>query len=236
MRRQRQAGFTIVELLIATTVFSLVLVVVMVGVMRFTKAYYKGVTASSTQNVARTTIDEITQAVQFSGSKVTDLPAAPADEPNAKLRSQGFCVGAMRYSYLPGWQLKNESNPAAYQNTHVFVRDKPNGGCSDNSGQTAQDLLNDDEPIQGTELLTTNMRAANVRLVAVSGDPNLFNMTLRIIYGDADLLTSVKSPASNGRGDPYNATADDATCKAATAGTEFCAVSELSTMIQRRVD
>lgn len=230
----RQRGFTIIELLIATTVFSLILVVMTVGVMRFTKAYYKGVTASSTQNVARTTIDEVAQAVQFSGLQVRELAESPANQSNAKLRSHGFCVGAQRYSFLPGWQLKNTSNPGSYEHTHVFVRDKPSGGCSANLQQTAQDLLGTN--ITGTELLTTNMRVAKAELVRAGGDPNLYNMTLRIVYGDADLLTSQSSPASNGRGDAFNATASDATCKSAIAGNQFCAVSQLSTMIQRRVD
>ena len=48
-----QSGFTIVELMIATLVFAMVLLVITVGVMSFTRAYYRGINQSNTQRVAR---------------------------------------------------------------------------------------------------------------------------------------------------------------------------------------
>lgn len=235
---RRSGGFTIVELMIATTVFSLVLVVLTVGVMEFTRSYYKGVTASSTQNAARTTIEDVTQGVQFSGLQVRPLdPKGPDGTSDPRLESHGFCVGSTRYSFLPGWQLKDTKNENAFQNTHVFVRDTPAGGCYDNQERTAQDLIGSYQG--GTELLGINMRVSKAQLVAVGGDPNLYRMTLRIVYGDADLLLSPsQNPGeqNNAANFNVNATRDDVTCRNATAGNQFCAVSQLSTVIQRRVD
>jgi prepilin-type N-terminal cleavage/methylation domain-containing protein len=72
MSRQRksQAGFTIVELMIATLVFAVVLILITVGVLTFTRSFFKGINQSRTQNAARTVIETISQGIQFSGGEV----------------------------------------------------------------------------------------------------------------------------------------------------------------------
>ncbi len=65
-----ERGFTIVELMIATLVFSVILTVVTMGVISFSNRYYKGVHASTTQNTTRNIMDTITQAIQFGEARV----------------------------------------------------------------------------------------------------------------------------------------------------------------------
>src|SRR5262249_25193419 len=72
----RQAGFTIVELMVATLVFSTILIVITYGVLSFTRAYYNGVTNSTTQDTARNIISTISQAVEFNGSGINVTPTS----------------------------------------------------------------------------------------------------------------------------------------------------------------
>ena len=64
----RNKGFTIVELLIATAVFSFILLVVTTGIIRLGNMYYKGVISSRTQESIRNIVSETSSAIQFAQS------------------------------------------------------------------------------------------------------------------------------------------------------------------------
>ena len=138
VRRQRTRGFTIVELLIATLVFSMVLLLIAEGVLRFNDAYYGGITQSNTQNTARSILENISQAIQFSGEAVTNSSSSVNGE-------SYFCIGNDRYSYLPGWQLV-DSSPSGpqHQTLHALVLDT----VSNCGGAGAQDFSH--PPVTGT--------------------------------------------------------------------------------------
>jgi hypothetical protein len=195
----------------------MVLVVVTIGVMTFTRSYYKGITQSNTQNTARLVIENIAQAVQFSGDDVTS-PIGTSGSGG----SVGFCIGNKRYSYREGWQLVDGTpNVSLKQTSHALVVDQ-SGTCS---GLNAQDVT---KPVTGTELLSPKMRVAKLSLTQ-AGTSGMYKIVLRVVYGDADLLFS---PSGNAAG----AAASDATCRSAFAGSQFCAVSELSTVVSKRIE
>jgi prepilin-type N-terminal cleavage/methylation domain-containing protein len=204
-----QAGFTIIELLIATLVFSVVLILITTGILTFTKSYYQGINQSNTQNAARTILDNVSQAIQFSGVAVTS-PITPNNG------SQGVCVGSQRYSFLLGGQLWDDGTPdaAQHQVSHALMLDN-SGLCT---GAPAQNLKG--TPVAGTELLQPRMRLSN--LVVTGLGNGLYKVTVRVVYGDDDLLN--------------NPTGTDASCKVSISGSQYCAQSELSTTVQRRID
>jgi prepilin-type N-terminal cleavage/methylation domain-containing protein len=68
---EKSSGFTIVELMISTLVFSVILLVVTFGIVHFTNSYYRGINGSTTQDTARTIVDSVTQAIQFSSGTIT---------------------------------------------------------------------------------------------------------------------------------------------------------------------
>jgi type II secretory pathway pseudopilin PulG len=233
-QRKPSAGFTIIELLIATLVFAAVLVLISVGVLSFTRSYFRGVNQSATQNAARLIIENISQAIQFSGGDITSpiprstTPSAPTysfDDPY----SSGFCLGNQRYSYIAGWQLMDTGASAAqHQASHVLVQDSP-GSCG---GLPAQNVRANPN---GTELLGPRMRLAKLK-VDPTADPLVWRVTVRVVYGDNDLLCS---PSVSGDCDSIATTTslnkDDLTCKTAIKGSQYCAASELSTVVQKRI-
>ncbi len=219
-----QRGFTIIELLIATLVFALVLVLITVSILSFTKSYYRGINESATQTVARTITEGIAQAIQFSGNAVN-----PQIIPNPN-GSNGFCIGNQRYSYLLYWQLTDGTpDPAQNQSKHALVVD----ASSSCTGSKAQDMRNGG--VVGTELLSPRMRLAKLSIVQ-QGDPTVWRVTVRVVFGDNDLLCS---PSVVGDCSNPNTTSpidkQDLSCKVAFAGSQYCAVSELSTVVKKRI-
>ena len=195
-------GFTIVELLIATLVFSVILLTVTVGIIQITRVYYKGINEANTQDTARNIMDTISQSIQFSGS---DVSSTVASAPGA---STSFCVGDQQFSYKLGYQLV-ESSPGTNQTTKALWQSNT-PGCTGNPAAAAT----------GLELLASKMRLSNLTVSQVNGDPNIWKISVRVVFGDDDLLN--------------NPTGTNASCKGDT-GQQFCSVSELTTTVVKRV-
>lgn len=212
-KRTSQRGFTIVELMIATLVFSVVMIIITVGVISFTRSYYGGVNQSNTQRVARAVLESVSQSIQFSGSGVSSPIAST--ESNGRTYT-GLCVGNQRYSVLRGWQQVDDGADASQnQAERVFVADKP-GLCS---GLAAQDL-GSGLTSSSVDLLAPNMRVSKLQVSLVPGTSDTYRVTVRIVFGDNDLLD--------------NPTEENATCKVGK-GREYCAQSELTTTVKQRI-
>lgn len=209
------AAFTLIELMIATAVFSVILLIASIGLIQVGKTYTKGITENQTQDVTRAIIDDISQAVQFGGSS----PTSPTGSSIAGSNDMYFCVGDKRYIYATSTEFFDN-----IATSHGFVRDNLGSGCP-NPGSW---------PAGATDLLGQRMRVANFTLNKL-GPTNLYEIKIRVVYGDDDLLCS---PSFAGdcslNSTSTHLTATDLTCKG-KAGSQFCAVSELSTVVQKRL-
>jgi prepilin-type N-terminal cleavage/methylation domain-containing protein len=204
--RRRSDGFTIVELLIATAVFSVVLLIATSGLLQVTRTYYKGVTESNTQNAARNIVNAVSQAIQFDGGTVQ-----PTNGGTAKT-TYDFCVGSTRFRYYLGSELS--SNPNSAQTYHALLEDSAAGCTSGTDGSSINSAS-----ASGTEFLSPNMRLS--KFVVTSLSNNLYQVSVTVAYGDDDLF-----------GTP---TASNPVCQGILAGTQFCAVSQITTTVLKRV-
>ncbi len=203
-------AFTIVELLIATVVFGLVLLIVTVAILQFTRVYYKGVTEANTQETARSIVDRIAQSIQFNGGVVMPTP------PRAAGAVAAFCVGNQQYTYVAGRQL-TESAPVAGQNQTwhaLVVRDLAD--CTAGSPKPSMTTA----ATTGQELLSPGMRLSKMKVEIVGGD--LYKVSVRIVSGLKELVA--------------NDEAEDARCQTFQSGTQFCAVTDISTVVTKRVE
>lgn len=213
MRRYRNnasKGFTVIELMIATAVFAVVLVVVTAGILQVSRLYYKGVNQANTQSVVRSITDVIAQTIQFGGGTVTPTSGGAATPTAPKV----LCIGNQRFTYDLGWQVVDSApNASKHQAYHGLVQDNFSG-CSATTAQTitAQTIL-------GRELLSPNMRLSKLNVIDLGS--NLYRIEVRVIYADDDLLKAANDPLT--------------TCINETAGTQFCSISELSTVVTKRV-
>jgi prepilin-type N-terminal cleavage/methylation domain-containing protein len=90
MKKTNNKGFTIIELLIATVTFSVILLIITGAIIQFSKVYYKGVVSSRTQEAARSVVDEVSKAAQFSPDFKEDTNAAGG---------LAWCFGNKRFSF-----------------------------------------------------------------------------------------------------------------------------------------
>jgi type II secretory pathway pseudopilin PulG len=210
MIQKRSAGFTIVELTIATAVFSTVLLVGLASFLGIGKIFYKGVTITQTQGAAQAVLDQLSSDVQFAVAVVPSQATSTG--------SQYLCLGSARYTY----NLYQIVNLGGHDNISHFglLRDVLPGssGCASPFGPSAVALS------KPTELLGDKMRLSKIDISpAKNGDgsdtQNLWNIGLTLAYGDDSSL-------KNG------ATANP-TCDANLNSTQFCSVVNLSTSLNR---
>jgi len=213
-----QAGFTIVELMIATLVSSIVLLVITFGVVHFTNDYYRGINSSNTQATSQNAIDSIAQAIQFNAGNTVATDG-----------TQGFfCAGNQVFLYTMGQQLTG--TPSA-TNWGLYQLANPSPNCAVPAITTG-----------GNELLGKNMRLSYINLAQV-GTTDVWQLELRVAYGDPDLLCKT-SITGNTKGscaatatnytaaDPIQG--NDVRCKQ-LIGSQLCSITHLQTAIGQRI-
>lgn len=191
--QHNQRGFTIIELMIATTVFSVVLLICSFAMLQIGRTYYKGIAMSRTQTVSRSIMDEVSQAIQFSGG----TPIAS---------SGGLCVDTIFYAF---------NQAAGSLNKHVL-------------GSSCTTIPPPSPLPTPVNMLGNNMRLGKFDINNIPGT-SLYEIEIRVVYGDNDVLTN-PPPAP-----PAPLDLDTAQCRDTRSGGHFCAISELSTVVQKRL-
>lgn len=208
--KRHQAGFTVLELMVATSVFAVVLMVLTAGVLAFSRDYFKSIAENNAQATARGIINDIAQNLQFGSNFSTmNSPTASVD---------GFCIDQTAYSYSVGYQVV-PSPSASDQRRHGLVK-SVNGNCT---GSTALDLSNSSLTLNNKqqELLGDHMRLGILSVDELGGGS--YRIHVKVIYGDSDLLTN-----------PDDGDWSNVGCISGS-GSQFCAVSDLSTVVQARL-
>lgn len=168
MKKLHTRGFTIIELLIATVIFSLVLLIITGAIIQFSKVYYKGVLTSKTQEVARSIVDEMSRSAQFSKTKSQSPPAT----------NQAWCFGNNRFSYT----LKKRLVPGQ---AVLRTDSAANGSCGYNGGVGTRELMG-----EGMQLLKLDVIED-----AASGQ---ITITAVVAYGaDTDINIDNMNPANS---------------------------------------
>lgn len=209
-------GFTIVELMIATVVFSLILLLCAYALMYVGRTFYKGVTTNKTQHAARDITDQLIQAVQFSGSTISSNSVNFSVAGNGTVAFNAICIGLeRRYTYVTGFTLHDtpDTSLGSRQIKHVMWVDENPTSC------TPLDLTaSNPGGTNGRELLGSQMRLDLFNVIAQGNSS--WNIDIRVLTGDNDILTGSDGSKS---------------CVASQRGGQFCATSELHTTATRRL-
>lgn len=244
-KMSKACGFTIVELMISTVVFSLVLLMCLAGIVQVSRAYYKGISHSRTQEAGRLVMEEISRTIQLSGSPVVSNPPAeeyhgpeiPAlDEEGNQVSydleeaTGSFCAGNKLYSYVIDRKVA-EDDIEGKQIQHAMV--SQDALCSDGIASEVNlsaDLESTVLDSGKRSLLNEDMRLTKFVVEPVDGNvartkngSQLWRVEVSIAYGDSDLLRYEDDRGNN-----------RVTCRPGT-GNEFCAIVELSTIVSRRI-
>lgn len=219
---KKQSGFTIIELMISTTIFSLILILCLAGILQITKMYYRSVTQNKTREVARTITDEIGEAIRFTSQSIqkgnsVNGPLVSVDDEDTGY----FCIGQKRYTYAIDRQVNKSSTLGPRQKKHALWVDKE-GDCSG-----PVDLDNDIPSPEGKDMVSENMRLYKLsvdEVSAIDSNNKLYKISVGVAYGGNDLL--MPRPEK----DPT-----ELTCEGAFIGAEFCATTNLSVTVQKRL-
>lgn len=210
-QHQRTSGFTILELMVASAVFSIILLVIAAGAVSFTNSYFKGITSNKTQAAARSIMAALAQSIQF-GTTVhqsTGLGGA-----------QGLCIDNTLYTYVVGQEVADSSPQATqHQGYHGLVETTG----SDCSGVTPVLPNTTTLPTGSRELLGQHMRLA---ALTITPSGALYAIRVRVVYGDDALLTPTIGS---------NPAWPSEFCAGNQSGSQFCAISDLTTTVEQRL-
>lgn len=98
MASKKQSGFTIVELMIAISVFSFAIMLVMVGVIQIGRLYQQGVTKTRLNTLSREIQSKISQDYQYSGA-ISTVGAVTIVIDDDSIEFTTRCIGSTRYLY-----------------------------------------------------------------------------------------------------------------------------------------
>lgn len=216
---RRESGFTIIEFMIATVVFSVVILLVSASIIQISKQYQRSMNVGRTQAAARTLLESISESIQF-GSTV------PSDGGTDGDGTKSLCVGNRQFLYVLG---KKVADSGGYSTKSAVQSRIWSASCA-TVGITTGTVV-------GSELLGPGLRLASLNYTGVD---DFYTIKVRVTYGDDDLLCSpsaVAGSCNSGAAAMTNLTdfqQPDLRCKSG-AGSEYCAVSELSTTVQKRM-
>lgn len=217
MHIKGQGGFTIIELLIATVIFSVIVLVATAGIIRIGQMYYKGVTVSQAQERARQLSEEMSRAVQFSKISVIDESTPPVNV---------FCIADSRYFYIIDTPHM-PTDPPSTTNPKGLVAQRFNDGfdcgtCPKSGGSCVRETI---------QLLGNNMRLLDFGVAQIPGS-SAWSIKVSLAYGDGDLLTE----HDENTGDPLPAgNPANSQCRTNISGSSFCATAHLDTIVKRRL-
>lgn len=221
---KRERGFTIVEFMIASVVFSVVLLAVTAAMLTMTRRYQHSLYVINTQSAAVNVIQSVSQAVKYSGNTAGVM----------KDGDSVYCVGNKYFVYFLGKQLVNREAVSTPTTTTTAMAARYRYGECNIGTATASNSA-----YPHKELLGQGMRVANLSIEKI-GTSLTYRVSVRVVYGDNDLLCSPSAKpgscedASSSLSDEQILGARDLGCKTG-AGSEFCATSELTTLVQTRV-
>lgn len=214
---KRQGGFTIIELMIATAIFSVILLLISAAIIQVGRAYYKGLNETATAARASAVVDELTQLVRYSGSQIYTYENVTVGSDEV----QAICAGKTMYVYIRG----DAVGVAGRQGLVSY----PVSACNEGNVKTPATAIS---VARAREHLGEGMRIARLEVLN-SGD--VFNISLRLLNGPADLICSptVSNCTTELTADQFR-TQTDLSCRSDT-GNQFCSVSEINTTVTRRV-
>lgn len=218
-RIREQKGFTIVELMIATAVFSMVLLLLAAAIVHIGRIYYKGAITNRVQETSRSIADEVAQAVQFSRS--VPRPSSGTVTPGV---ASAYCIEGVRYTYM----LDRAQGTGTGQSRHVLWRDYGNftDACQPANLSAANPSSGCVGCTGGQELLGDAMRLQNFKICTgtdggCEASEGMWSIVIIVAYGTDDV---------------FDGNGENRVCKGQNFGGQFCALSRITTQVTKKLN
>lgn len=162
--KHQHSGFTVVELMIAITVFSVLMLIVTIGVFQVAREYQQASTRTRLESASRNIHQQVADGVKYSGS----TPALST----VVSGWQSLCTGNQRFTFASSLPTYTSSSYTAL-NTGLYLYTDASGPCSASSPG----------PTVGTNLLPTNARVVSFVYDSLNGA-----FVTKFIVSDSDLV------------------------------------------------
>ena len=210
-----QQGVTIVELMIATAVFSVVLLIIIYAFMFVTDDYVKGYIQSFTQATARSIEQQVATDIELSNGYIGPTQSTR--------RAQGYCIADHRYSFA----LNKEYTGSPSHRNGLLV-DTPNGGCT--SSTFPLPVLTSSVSQNSQELLDKNMALTCFCISPLNMSNRLYKIEIEVAYGSPPYNGNCSSGSSCS-----TSVLTTGSCPPLSLGGNFCAYSTLQADVQQRI-
>jgi prepilin-type N-terminal cleavage/methylation domain-containing protein len=218
------SGFTIIELMIATTIFSMVLVVMLASFMQIARMFYKGVSISGANAAARSLVEEVVNDVRFASQS----PIA-CDSTSCPTYRKYFCVGNHRYTYITA----PDRGAAAKVSTTDISVPRPtsiNAGIVQDTVSGCPSLALMPLGSNPRQMLGLNMQLNDIEFKPANN--GVFIHAHVLLYGaDSNVFASDSKPTDT----PAQALLEkDAHCSGSLLDTQLCAMADFKTLVAVR--
>ena len=163
---RNSSGFTIIELVLAMTFFSFVMIAAISGIIFVNQLYFKTRTTVQAQSTARSILENIEQSIRSSGAIISPVSTGTTDifgTPNEAV--EFTCIGAERYTFVRG--------------TSKMDRDVSSTGC-------AVDI----DASDNVSLLNEALTIQDLSITSVGNASDTYQVEVFIAGGSEELLAS----------------------------------------------
>ncbi|HUC78954.1 MAG TPA: prepilin-type N-terminal cleavage/methylation domain-containing protein [Candidatus Saccharimonadales bacterium] len=177
MIKINKKGFTIIELLIATSVFSGILLIVTYGIIQISKMYLNGFIQTQTQNIAVSLSDELSRDIEFS-SETSITPDTTTPSGNYHY----FCTNQYEYYYIP---LGNSLNRVLLSKLSLGCEAPQDFLSLPSFGSNIDNLLSSSNI---TILNNSKYDEASSQAIMSGGAGGLYTVNIDVLYGNTTNL------------------------------------------------
>jgi hypothetical protein len=214
----------LVELMIATSIFAMVLVVMLASFLQIARMFYKGVSIASTNAAARSLVEEVVNDVRF----VSQSPVA-CDTTTCPSYKKYFCVGNHRYTYVTA---PDRGAAAKVSSTDISIP-RPasiNAGIVQDTVSGCPSFTSVAVGANPRQLLGLNMQLNDMEFKPADNGVLLHVHVL--LYGaDGNVFASDKNPSDS----PAEALIEkDAHCSGTLLDTQLCSMADFKTIVSVR--
>ena len=208
-------GFTIIELMIATAIFAVIMLITTTAILGISKTYIQGLVDSQNQNTTRRIVSEISQDIQYNSPGTINIQNI--HNINYKNPNGWFCIGQDVYIVNLDHEITNSSGD------YGLIR------YSSSSCPKSQPEITSGLPLSGTynkgsveELLTTDQQLSQF---AIDENNGYYTITATVAYGN-DFMPN---PVLTSDGLKYQ-------CNTSSYSLNFCSISSLTNSIEPSIN
>lgn len=217
---QNIKGFTIIELMIATTIFAVIMIITTTAIIGISKTYIQGLVESQNQNTTRRVVSQISQDIQFNNQATININGI-SGLGRTPLSSTGwFCIGQDVYVVQldqeilnsGDWALIRYSSSSCPGSQPTFTNGLPtNPPYTYNAGSVE-------------ELLTTNQQLARFSIIEING---YYKISATVAYGNSSVLQAILPNPNDGVN--YE-------CNTSSFSINFCSITSLTNSIEPSIN